>query len=33
VVIGPDGKVFKWYPGNDWTVDQVMGDVKKLVGG
>jgi protein SCO1/2 len=32
VVIGPDGKVFKWYPGNDWTPDQVIQDVKKLVG-
>jgi protein SCO1/2 len=33
VVIGPDGKLLKWYPGNDWTVEQVMGDVRKLVGG
>jgi len=32
VVIGPDGKIFKWYPGNDWTPDQVMQDVRKLVG-
>jgi protein SCO1/2 len=32
VVIGPDGKVYKWYPGNDWKVSQVMADVKKLVG-
>jgi protein SCO1/2 len=32
VVIGPDGKVFKWYPGNEWTVEQVLGDVKKLLG-
>ena len=32
VVIGPDGKVVKWYPGNEWTVDQVMGDVRKLAG-
>jgi protein SCO1 len=30
VVIGPDGKVAKWYPGNEWSVEQVMGDVKKL---
>ncbi len=32
VVIGPDGKVFKWYPGNDWAPDQVLGDVRKLIG-
>jgi protein SCO1 len=32
VVIAPDGKLYKWYPGNEWTVDQVMADVRKLVG-
>ena len=32
VVIGPDGKIFKWYPGNDWTPQQVLGDVRKLAG-
>jgi protein SCO1/2 len=30
VVIGPDGKVFTWYPTNDWTPDQVLTDIKKL---
>lgn len=30
VVIGADGKVFTWYPTNDWTPDQVLADVKKL---
>jgi protein SCO1/2 len=30
VVIGPDGKVFKWYPTNDWTPEQVLGDIKEL---
>jgi protein SCO1/2 len=30
VVIGPDGKVAKWYPTNDWTPDQVLADVKQL---
>lgn len=30
VVIGPDGKVFKWYPTNDWTPEQVLNDVKQL---
>lgn len=32
VVIAPDGKLYQWYPGNDWTVGQVIGDVKKLSG-
>ena len=32
VVIGPDGKVFKWYPGNEWTPEQVLADVRKLAG-
>lgn len=29
-LIGADGKVVKFYPGNDWTVAQVMTDVKQL---
>jgi protein SCO1 len=32
VVIAPDGKLYKWYPGNEWTVDEAMADVKKLAG-
>ena len=31
-LIGADGKVVQFYPGNEWTVDQVMTDVKKTVG-
>lgn len=31
LVIGPDSKVFKWYPTNDWTPDQVVNDVKQLI--
>ena len=31
IVIGLDGKVYKWYPANDWTPDELMGDVKGLV--
>jgi protein SCO1/2 len=31
LVIGPDGKVFKWYPTNDWTPDQVLSDIKQLI--
>jgi protein SCO1/2 len=30
-LIGPDGKVVRFYPGNEWTVDQVTADVKRLV--
>jgi protein SCO1 len=26
-LIGPDGKVVQYYPGNDWTADQVYADV------
>lgn len=32
LVIGPDGKVFKWYPTNDWTPEQIVNDVKQLAG-
>ncbi len=31
-LIGPDGKVVRFYPGNDWTVDQVLADVKQAAG-
>jgi len=31
-LIGPDGKVVRFYPGNDWTVDEVLGDVKQAAG-
>jgi protein SCO1/2 len=33
VVIAPDGKIYKWYPTNDWTPDQILADVKQLVSG
>jgi len=29
-LIGPDGKVIRFYPGNDWTPQEVMSDVAKL---
>jgi protein SCO1/2 len=32
VVIGPDGKIYKRYPGNEWTPEQMLEDVRKLVG-
>ena len=31
-LIGRDGKVIKFYPGNEWTVDQVVNDVKQSRG-
>lgn len=31
-LIGADGKVLRFYPGNDWTVDQVFVDMKKASG-
>jgi protein SCO1/2 len=32
-LIGPDGKVVKFYPGNEWTVEQLATDVKETVAG
>lgn len=32
VLIGPDGKVAKWYPTNEWTPEQVLADIKELAG-
>jgi len=29
-LIGPDGKVVRFYPGNDWTPEQLLGDLQKL---
>ena len=29
-LIGPEGKVVQFYPGNEWTPEQVVADVKKL---
>jgi protein SCO1/2 len=29
-LIGPDGKVARFYPGNEWTPEQVLGDVKRF---
>lgn len=31
-VVGPDGKVAEFYPGNEWTPDQLISDVKRLEG-
>jgi protein SCO1/2 len=32
-LIGPDGKVVRFYPGNEWTAEQVAADVKAVVAG
>jgi protein SCO1 len=32
-VIGPDGKLYKLYRGNDWKVDEVVTDLKTLASG
>jgi protein SCO1 len=29
-LIGPDGKVVQFYPGNEWTVEDLLGDLKQL---
>jgi len=29
-LIGPDGKVVRFYPGNEWTPEQVLSDMKQL---
>jgi protein SCO1/2 len=31
-LIGADGKVVQFYPGNEWTVDQVLADIKRTAG-
>ena len=31
VVITPEGKIYRWYPTNDWTPDQLLGDVRQLL--
>ena len=30
-LIAPDGKVTHFYPGNEWTPEQVVADVKQIV--
>ena len=31
IVITPEGKIYKWYPTNDWTPQQLVADVKELL--
>jgi protein SCO1/2 len=28
-LIGPDGKVVRFYPGNEWTAEQLAADVRQ----
>jgi protein SCO1 len=30
-IIGPNGKIFRWYPNNDWTPASVVDDVKQAM--
>jgi protein SCO1/2 len=30
-VIAPDGKIFRWYPNNDWTPSAVIDDIKQAI--
>ncbi len=32
-LIGPDGRVVKFYPGNEWTAEQLAADVKETLAG
>jgi protein SCO1/2 len=32
-LIGPDGKVVRFYPGNEWTADQLMTDLRQRMAG
>lgn len=32
VLIGPDGKIVNWYPGNEWKPEEVLGDIRKVFG-
>jgi len=31
-IIAPNGKIFRWYPSNEWTPSTVVDDVKQAVG-
>jgi protein SCO1 len=31
-LIGPNGKVVRFYPGNDWTPDQLLADLRQVAG-
>jgi len=29
-LIGPDGKLYRWYPGNEWKVGEVLKDIQEI---
>jgi protein SCO1/2 len=31
-LIGRDGKVVRFYPGNEWTPDQILADIRQTAG-
>jgi protein SCO1/2 len=31
-LIGPDGKVVRFYPGNEWTPEQIVADLRNAIG-
>jgi protein SCO1/2 len=31
-LIGPDGKVVRFYPGNEWTADQILAEMRQRMG-
>jgi protein SCO1/2 len=33
VIIDREGKLYRWYPGNSWTADEVLEQVRKAAGG
>ncbi len=30
-IIAPSGKIFRWYPSNEWTPSAVVEDIKQAV--
>jgi protein SCO1/2 len=31
VIVGPGGKIFRWYPSNEWDPSNVVNDIKQAV--
>jgi protein SCO1/2 len=32
IVVAPSGKIFRWYPSNDWSPSSVVADIKQAIG-
>jgi cytochrome oxidase Cu insertion factor (SCO1/SenC/PrrC family) len=30
-LIGSDGRVVRYYPGNEWTADELLADISRLL--